>query len=311
MAIDQKGTNLTGIKDTNLTGMKDTNLIATGTVQPVTNLLATNRTEPPPFNVRECDLRKLNSLTKYPSIPTYHEMGDRGALKEGPPFEFEGDAVVTEKIDGTNSRVILLPDKTFIIGSREELLYAQGDLIGDATLGITEALKEIATSIRNIVKWTSIVTFYFEVYGGKKVTQASKQYTASQTLGYRLFDVVQTMDFEEVLSLPLEKISSWRQHGGQKFTNELTLAHLAKEHKLKLTPRIEAVSPPREIEATLEYLREILPKSKATLDRKAPGRPEGVVVRSPDRSQIAKLRFEDYEKTMRRRADGQAKEENR
>jgi hypothetical protein len=38
--------------------------------------------------------------------------------------------------------------------------------------------------------------------------------------------------------------------------------------------------------------------TRAGLDRAA-GRPEGLVVRNKDRSKIAKLRFEDYERTLR------------
>ena len=34
------------------------------------------------FDIRAVDLDKLNSLTKYPSIPTYHKIGDKGILQE-------------------------------------------------------------------------------------------------------------------------------------------------------------------------------------------------------------------------------------
>ena len=34
-----------------------------------------------PFNVRSTDLTKLNSLTKYPSIPTYHTLDPRGGSR--------------------------------------------------------------------------------------------------------------------------------------------------------------------------------------------------------------------------------------
>src|SRR2546423_1469408 len=36
------------------------------------------------FDTRTIDLRKLSSLTKYPSIPTYHALGEKGALLEEP-----------------------------------------------------------------------------------------------------------------------------------------------------------------------------------------------------------------------------------
>jgi hypothetical protein len=41
--------------------------------------------------------------------------------------------------------------------------------------------------------------------------------------------------------------------------------------------------------------------SQCKLDDEANGIPEGVVVRNPDRSRIAKLRREDYERTLKRR----------
>jgi hypothetical protein len=37
------------------------------------------------------------------------------------------------------------------------------------------------------------------------------------------------------------------------------------------------------------------------LDDAAGGKSEGIVLRSPDRSTIAKARFEDYERTMKKR----------
>src|SRR5436853_86817 len=60
------------------------------------------------FDVRRADLGKLNSMTKYGSIPTYHEIGDRGMLQPE-RVVLEGRVRGTEKVDGTNSRVILLP----------------------------------------------------------------------------------------------------------------------------------------------------------------------------------------------------------
>ena len=45
-------------------------------------------------------LAKLDSATKYPSIPTFHELGDRGILQEsGNPFAgYQGPIVATEKV---------------------------------------------------------------------------------------------------------------------------------------------------------------------------------------------------------------------
>jgi hypothetical protein len=56
---------------------------------------------------------------------------------------------------------------------------------------------------------------------------------------------------------------------------------------------------PRGIPQTHAWLKQIIPASKATLDENGIGRPEGVVVREADRSAIAKIRFEDYERHAR------------
>ena len=80
------------------------------------------------FDIRKTDLQKLNSMTKYPSILTYHKLGERGRLLDEVQIPLAGLTIyATEKIDGTNSRIIICPDGTFIVGSREDLLWAQGD----------------------------------------------------------------------------------------------------------------------------------------------------------------------------------------
>jgi hypothetical protein len=60
------------------------------------------------FALRDADLTALNSLTKYPSIPTYHTLdsGNGGLLDETVPFS--GEVIGSEKVDGTNSRIISL-----------------------------------------------------------------------------------------------------------------------------------------------------------------------------------------------------------
>lgn len=86
-------------------------------------------------------LAKLNSLTKYPSIPTYHALGDKGRLTEQTNVQFGADEAISvaEKIDGTNARVIILEDG-YIIGSREELLYSSTDLLHNPSQQIVETV---------------------------------------------------------------------------------------------------------------------------------------------------------------------------
>jgi len=251
--------------------------------------------------LRTIDLRKLNSLTKYPPILTYHAMGKRGRLAPERTTDFAGEqVVVTEKIDGANSRIILLPDGTYIIGSREELLYAQGDVIGDRSLGIVDALRDIAeevcANVRIRLRLGSvepIYCLYLETFGGN-IGKGAKQYTTTKAVSFRLFDVVQLnpVIYGSMLELPIEQIASWRQNGGQLFLTEDELP----EWGVPLTPRIDAPTPPETIVDTLIYLHNTIKFTRVALDDKAKGRPEGVVIRTPDRIKIAKLRFEDYER---------------
>lgn len=254
------------------------------------------------FDVRTTDLSKLNSLTKYPSIPTYHTLDPKngGLIEE--TVSFVGDVLGTEKVDGTNSRILCLPDGSYLLGSREELLYAKGDLIGNPALGIVEALRPLAERLPPM-ETEGIRVYYLEVFGGK-VTAASKQYTGEMRVSYRLFDVVQITDYAARLEQSSQEIANWRDNGGQAFVTESELNAIAAQNKIALTPRVFALAAselPDTIEETVAFLKQQLPESRSVLDEQAGGRPEGIVLRTPDRATIAKARFEDYERTLRRR----------
>jgi hypothetical protein len=252
------------------------------------------------FDLRAADLRVLNSLTKYPSIPTYHELDPRnGGLVES-AAAFPGDVIATEKVDGTNSRLVLLPDGNYLIGSREELLYARGDLIGNPALGIVEQLRPVAERLV-AAPADGIQVFYLELYGGK-IGGAAKQYTSDPArFGWRLFDVVLLADWAEPLSWPQAQISAWREAGGQPFAAEERLADLAAAAGLELTPRLfRTGSLPESIAGMHALLTERLPRTLVSLTG-GEGRAEGIVFRAPDRKVIAKARFQDYERTLKRR----------
>lgn len=250
------------------------------------------------FSLRSCDLNKLNSMTKYPSIPTYHALGDKGALLEE-TINFDGEVILTEKVDGTNSRIILLPDGNFVLGSREELLFAKGDLIGNPALGIVDALKDIADSLPQ--SQNSITVAYLELYGGK-ITAASKQYTSQQNVGWRLFDVAVLTDIEALFTKSVQQLAAWRDNNGQVFLDEQQLTQAGQDYGLQLTPRIVKVtSLPVTIQETHEFLKATLPQTNVALDASARGRAEGIVARTISRNAIAKLRFEDYERHSKRR----------
>lgn len=251
------------------------------------------------FDVRAVDLAALNSLTKYPSIPTYHELDPRnGGLVER-PVTFTGPVVGTEKVDGTNSRIIVLPDGSYLLGSREELLYAQGDLIGNPALGIVENLRPLAEALAG-TPGDTVRVHYLELYGGRIGGQA-KQYSARGATGWRLFDVAVLDDLGERLTWTPQRISAWRESGGQTYLTEDELRAVG----LDLTPRlftVDATDLPATIEGMHGFLGEWLPRTLVALDESGQGDAEGVVLRTADRSVIAKARFQDYTRTLKRRA---------
>jgi hypothetical protein len=245
------------------------------------------------------DLNALNSATKYPSIPTYHALGERGSLLEE-PVVFDGDVVLTEKIDGTNSRIILMPGGDWFLGSREELLTARGDRVHNPALGIVDALRDLADRIK-VEDENLITVFYLETYGGRIGGQA-RQYTGDGTVGFRMFDLASIP--MEVVGWDRARISAWRDAGGQSFANEDALQRAAEAGKIDLAPRLARI-PARDIPVTLAdtraWLSETLPGSLVGLDAGALGRPEGIVLRTTDRAVIAKARFQDYERTHKRK----------
>jgi hypothetical protein len=252
--------------------------------------------------LRSLDLSVLNSATKYPSIPTYHTLDPKngGLLEE--TVGFAGDVVLTEKIDGTNARIISFPSGDYVLGSREELLYARGDLIGNPALGIAAALRVLADRITP--PESGIAVHYLEVYGGK-VTAASREYTGNRAVGYRMFDSAAVP--AEVLSWQRHEVSAWREEGGQGFLPEDALSRLAEREGVGLTPRLATVPAdklPGGVAETAEFVAEYLPGTRAALDGDAGGRAEGIVLRTADRSVIAKARFQDYRRTLKRRAQG-------
>ena len=261
--------------------------------------------------VKTCDLdlRKLNSITKYPAIPTYHAIDPKnGLLLEHTLVTLQGDLVATEKIDGTNVRIILLPDHMFVLASREELLYARGDLIGNDSMGIVSATKNLAEDmLLRYEYWLlkAVTVVYAELYGGNigGSGKSFQQYTTKKKHGLRIFDIAIFFDkqFLELFEWPLEKFSTWRENGGQPYFEEEELLLFTTKLGFEVTPRISIGPIPITIKDTLTFLKESIPQSFCALDDSAPANSEGLVIRSKNRKTIAKLRFEDYERTLKRR----------
>lgn len=253
--------------------------------------------------LRSLDLGVLNSATKYPSIPTYHQLDPANGMLLPEPTEFTGQVIATEKVDGTNGRIIMLPSGEYVIGSREELLYASGDLIGNPALGIVQALRPVADDLSAPERGLRVL--FLEVYGGK-VTGASKQYTGSRQVGHRLFDVAEIPD--EALTWSREKLSTWREAGGQPFLLEGEFLEFAFVEGLDWVPRLDTLRAdedlPTGLADTRACLADLLPTTRVALDDDAGGQPEGIVFRSLDRSVIAKARFQDYDRTLRKLNQG-------
>lgn len=247
-------------------------------------------------------LAALNTATKYPSIPTYHALDPKNGSLLEEPTAFDGDVILTEKVDGTNGRIILFPDGDFFIGSREELLYAKGDRIQNPALSIVEALEPLADRLKPRDEHRQILVFFLEVYG-RKIGGAAKQYTGGTSLGFRLFDIACILP--DVLDWDRAQISSWRDNGGQRFCTEAALQRAADAEGIGLTPRLGTAHGPAlpgSVQGMHEWLASTLPSTRVALDDGAGGQPEGIVLRSADRSVIAKARFQDYARTLKRRA---------
>jgi hypothetical protein len=256
------------------------------------------------FDLRATDLSALNSMTKYPSIPTYHTLDPtNGNLIDGETVTFTGPVLGTEKVDGTNARIISLPDGNFVLGSREELLYAKGDLIGNPAQGIVAALRSAAETLAP-VEDDVVRVHYVEVYGGK-VTGASKQYTGHKAVSFRLFDLAVIADYRVVLRQDPASVSAWRDGGGQSHLDEDSLVQTSVRDGFPLAPRlfqVDCAELPSELDKTRAFLDEHLPTTLCALDDGAGRKPEGIVLRSLNRTAIAKARLVDYDRTLRRRS---------
>lgn len=256
------------------------------------------------YTLKSEHLRAINSMTKYPSIPTYHALDpkDGGLLEE--PTIFPSDVLVTEKIDGANARIIFTPDDRYLLGSREELLYAMGDIVSNQSLGLVEQLKPVAEEIVEKFWGSDLAVIFLELFGGKGVG-SSRRYTKDPAIfGWRILDyaTIDVDEFVDMLDWPSERIAGWRERGGQPWADEEWLAGVSEITDIALAPRLASI-PPEDLPVTVAETSEWLarwPSTNVHLDGQT-DKAEGVVLRTADRSVITKARFQDYERTLRRR----------
>lgn len=256
------------------------------------------------------DLDKINSMTKYPEILTRHVMAEKGMLSTDVSVGLTPDKlyIATEKVDGTNTRMVFIKNRydcDYLIGSREEILYAKGDRVYNPQMEIVSNLKERAEDIaKQLVDedaCNGLYTIWGELYGGKM--PSAKQYTKDKTVyAYRCFDMMylDPVDYTNVMKMPVEKISSWRQHGKQPFYSLAKLSQFRTYHSIPAVPVVGMVygrEVPTGIEDSYSFLTNFRTTS-AGIDFL--GHSEGIVLRSMDgnHTEMVKMRFEDYEKTL-------------
>lgn len=263
-------------------------------------------------NLFNQDEKKLNSLTKYPSIETFHKINKKtllDTLTEDRKLTSKEEVLYfSEKIDGTNTRV-LISGNEYIIGSREDLLY--GNIQGyikpqsnDKTINaIIKTGIEIAERILKINSPDPKVLFvlYGETFGGN-IGKQCKNYSKSGITDFRLFDsfTIEESDIMTLFEKSIDQISSWRKKGNQPFVSLVELTNISKLYNIHQVPSV-MIGKLKEIPTTLQDTYEFIEQfatTKVGLD--VIGRSEGIVVRDINRKYIRKLRFEDYEKTFKK-----------
>lgn len=201
-----------------------------------------------------------------------------------------GDVIATELLDGVTCRVVLFADGSYLVGNPHRWLYASGDVIGDASLGVVKAVRPLAEKLSATahVEPDTVLVMYGELFGGK--TPAAARYTGRKEVGYRTSDVARVPLHDEDSEVT--------------FLPEKELTAFASEHGLQLVPRV-ARFPARDLPtkpaAVLTLMEELLPGSRCRLDADADDHPAGLIVRSPDRGWVAALRFDDYRRAKKRK----------
>ena len=269
-------------------------------------------------------LPQLNTLTKYPSILTLHALGERGRLTGAltTPGVLGQPLTATEKIDGTSARLLVFPDGSYLVGSREHLLTVSSDLLADPALGIVEGLRRLVFGqytdaqghLPELAYPAAALTVVFGEFYGGKVTAGSKHYGPPEQVGFRVFDVAAFTDGDALttqLATDVRELAAWREaetptgmRYGQPFLPEAELATYLAKTGLPAVPRLPGLTLPATEtthDALLTWLRQHVPATHAALPgQPTPGRAEGAILRTADRQGIVKVRFEDYERTLGR-----------
>jgi len=258
--------------------------------------------------IEQYGVEKINTLTKYPSILTLHKLGKNKILLDELTTPIRGEEMfATEKIDGTNIRLLFCGNER-IVGTRENLFTFNHSDFNHVPEHLFSSIEYVRPFYEK-QKWNQrfetnkLTVLYGELYGGN-IGPNAKNYGTSK-VGFRLFDVA-IYDDLSVLELNRDKISKWREREtengiiyGQTF---LTRAEIKEQFpQFELVPLIPEVDlADYSHRGVLEGMARVLPLTCVALAPNDYMRPEGIVLRNADRSKIVKVRFEDYERTLRR-----------
>lgn len=246
---------------------------------------------------------KFNTMTKYPSILTLHRLGAKHKLIEEFTTDIQDEKMyASEKIDGTNVRIICCNNE-YLVGSRREILHYSEDLFWNESMDIVNQVRGL-----NLIRVcpSKLTIFYGELFGGK-TSSNSKNYGKDKH-GFRVFDVAEIENPDSILEMPIEEISKWRESTldssvnymlryGQKFLNRDELQPYKDWYDF--VPEVEFSPDDYSHQAILDEMNRVLPETLVPLSENAKMRPEGLVLRNADRSKIVKLRFEDYHKALK------------
>lgn len=261
---------------------------------------------------------KLNSLTEYPSILTYHKLGYKGSLLnefyDENKFEPDEPLEVTEKIDGTNMRLILT-NSDYLVATRSNIVHAYGDRV-ITEIAVKPVLDSCAYLIDNFFRdklVDSVYVVYGEVYGNN-ICEGSKVYCAINdkfSRSFRVFDVraFPCVELEKLLDQDIVDISRFKSYSNKYWYDADELDLFCAQYKLERTPelmRVKAKDLPVSVEDTYKWMQQFkesqaiigVPEQGRQYNQKF-GKAEGAVIRNLDRSKIVKLRFEDYERTLK------------
>ena len=266
---------------------------------------------------------KINSITEYPSIMTYHKLGDKGSLLNElyseNRFNKNEELEVTEKVDGTNMRLILT-NSDYFVGTRANIVYAKDDrIINEPSVEVV--LRDCKYLIDNFMGDRllddKVYVIYGEVYG-YNICDGNKVYCSVADAAHRKFRVFDVRTYpclklEEILEKDIQEVSRFKSTNNDYWYDYDMLDAFCEQFQLERTPvrmRINESNLPTDFDKTYKWMLDNFNDSLVVIGAPVEGKEynlrfgkaEGVVIRNKDRSVISKLRFEDYERTIRRRS---------